>query len=241
MTTSAATTLVDGRPLRYTVRRSRRARRPGIEVSRRTGVVLVLPRRAAASLVPELLRYWAGWMARKADEFGVWDGPFRRQYATGSELPILGRPRRLVLTALPADRSRMRAELRDDELELTVPPAVILDPRPALEKYLRDLAGGDLRRRAENWTEAVGRAPRRIIVGERTSRWGSCSRRGTLSFCYRLVLAPPAVIDAVVAHEACHLVHLNHGRGFYRLLDRVYPDHRRQMDWLHRHEDDLLL
>ena len=241
MTTSAATTLVAGRPLRYTVRRSGRARRPGIEVSRRTGVVVVLPRRAAAALVPELLRHWAGWMARKADEFGVWDGPYRRQYATGSEILVLGRPRRLVLTALPAGRSRTRTELRDNALELAVPPAVILDPRPALEKVLRDLAGHELRRRAEVWTAAVGRTPRRVIVGERTSRWGSCSRGGILSFCYRLVMALPAVIDAVAAHEACHLVHLNHGRRFYRLLDRIYPDHERQMDWLRRHEDDLLL
>ena len=81
----------------------------------------------------------------------------------------------------------------------------------------------------------------RLVIGERRSRWGSCSRRGTLSFCYRLVMAPPETIDAVVAHELCHLVHLNHSRRFYALLDRVCPGHREAMDWLADHHDELQL
>jgi hypothetical protein len=88
--------------------------------------------------------------------------------------------------------------------------------------------------------EDIGLWPARIIVGERTTRWGSCSGRGTLSFCYRLVMAPPAVIDAVVAHEICHLRHMNHGRRFRRLVTLACPDHDEQMTWLREHEDELL-
>ena len=165
----------------------------------------------------------------------------QRQYATGSNVPVLGRPRRLELTALPPGRSRPIVRLTETALRMRLIAADILDPRPALERYLRKLARDDLRTRVERWSEIVGRQPRRVIVGERTSRWGSCSRRDTLSFCYRLILAPPAVIDAVVAHELCHLVHLNHSRRFYALIERVCPDHARQMDWLRAHADDLLL
>ena len=65
--------------------------------------------------------------------------------------------------------------------------------------------------------------------------------RGTISYCYRLVMAPPEVIDAVVAHEICHLAHLNHSRRFYALLDKVCPDHRARMKWLVDHHDELQL
>jgi predicted metal-dependent hydrolase len=62
-----------------------------------------------------------------------------------------------------------------------------------------------------------------------------------LSFCYRLIMAPPEVIDAVVAHEICHLAHMNHGPRFYALLDEACPGHRRAMAWLRENEDNLLL
>ena len=59
------------------------------------------------------------------------------------------------------------------------------------------------------------------------------------AICFRLVMAPPEVIDAVVAHELCHLRHLNHGHRFYRLLKLACPDHVERMAWLREHEGDL--
>ena len=241
MTIKTATTLIDGRPLRYTVRRSARARKLGVEVSRRTGVVVVLPRRVGAAVVPELMDHWADWLAVRADRYDVWDGPRRRQYATGSEILVLGRPRRLELSVLSGGRARAVVDLTDEALRMQLPPAAVLEPRDELEKYLRKLARQDLLPRTAFWAERVGEQPSRVIVGERTTRWGSCSRRRTLSYCYRLIMAPEAVIDAVVAHEVCHLAHLNHGPRFRALLDRVYPGHRKAMAWLQANEEDLLL
>lgn len=241
MTGPLSLTLIKGRPLWYRVRRSRRARRPGVEVCRRDGVVVILPWRAASDVVPQLLTHWADWLEAKADQYGVRQGPTIRQYATGSVLSILGVPRRLQLSALPAGRRGFEAQLGSDTLSLIVPPACVFDPRPVLEKYLRRLAREHLIARVAFWAEKVGRVPQRVIVGERTSRWGSCSPRGTLSFCYRLIMAPPEVGDAVVAHEVCHLVHLNHGRRFHALLNRVCPGQDEAMTWLRNHEDDLLL
>jgi predicted metal-dependent hydrolase len=72
------------------------------------------------------------------------------------------------------------------------------------------------------------------------SRWGSCSARARLSFSWRLVFAPETVVDAVVAHEVAHLVELNHGPRFWRLLDRLAPQHRTAQDWLRHHRTRLL-
>lgn len=233
--------LIAGRPVRYEIRRSGRARRPAIQVSRRDGVVVVLPRRTPLAEVPELLAYGGAWLERMVAEHDVAAGPVRRAYATGSELLVLGRARRLVLMPLPAERKRPRIDLRDGVLLMELPAAAILDPRPPLENWLRGFARQYLSQRVAVLAGSIGLEPRRVIVGERTTRWGSCSARGTLSFCYRLVMAPPAVVDAVVAHELCHLRHLNHGRRFYRLLRIACPDHDQQMQWLSEHGDELLL
>jgi predicted metal-dependent hydrolase len=146
-----------------------------------------------------------------------------------------------VITALRADRKRPRFDLGDEVLSLELAPADVLDPRDRLEKSLRRLARTDLNERVARWSDEIGLYPRKVIVGERTTRWGSCSPRGTLSFCYRLVMAPERIIDAVVAHEICHLAHLNHGKRFYALLDAACPWHREAGRWLKDHHDDLLL
>jgi len=126
-------------------------------------------------------------------------------------------------------------------LRLELPAMELLDPRPALERWLRRVAGQELRRRTAEHAECTGLVPDRVIVGERTSRWGSCSSRGTVSYCYRLVMAPPAVVDAVVIHELCHLRHGNHGVRFKSLVKKHCPDHDQLMAWLRKHGHELEL
>jgi predicted metal-dependent hydrolase len=76
-------------------------------------------------------------------------------------------------------------------------------------------------------------------VRDQSSRWGSCSNTGVLSFSWRLILAPSFVLDYLAAHEACHLVELNHSLRFWRLVKRVYPDVERAKVWLDVHGTDL--
>jgi predicted metal-dependent hydrolase len=241
MTGPLETTVLLGRPVRYRVRRSLRARRISVQVSRRDGLVVVLPRRAARRDVAAALTHWADWIDAQVESHGVRHGPQRIELTTGSALLVHGEPRILELRPLAAGRSRGRLFLVDGALVAELAPADLLDPRPALERWLRSLARRDLTARTAHWAETLDLRPTRVMVGERTSRWGSCSRQGTLSFCYRLVMAPPRVADAVVAHEVCHLAHLDHGRRFWALLDSACPWHREANRWLQDHEDELIL
>ena len=120
-------------------------------------------------------------------------------------------------------------------------PADLLDPRPALERWLRVQARVWIEARVAEFAPEVGVEPAGVIVGERRTRWGSCSPRGVLSFCYRLIMAPPPAIDAIVLHELCHLVHLDHSPRFHAVLERHCPDHRRHRAWLRAHESELRL
>jgi predicted metal-dependent hydrolase len=93
---------------------------------------------------------------------------------------------------------------------------------------------------AEEEAERLGVAYRRIRIGGQRTLWGSCSRGGTLSFNWRLVLAPVEVLDYVVVHELCHLRFLDHSQRFWGLVERRRPHWREQRDWLREHGPELL-
>ena len=231
--------LIHEKPVAYSVRRSDRARRLSLQVSPRKGLEVVLPQRWNLQDVQRALTEHADWIDRQVDRYGVRHGPVRPEVTTGSVVFVLGAPR--VVRIEPADPTRVRPRVSADRERLSVQltPEDELDPRPVLQRWLRRLARRHLEDRVGELALRHGFTPGRIIVGERSTRWGSCSSRGNLSFCYRLVMAPPAVIDAVVLHELCHLRHLNHGAGFQALLARLCPDHDERMAWLREHHDLL--
>ena len=85
----------------------------------------------------------------------------------------------------------------------------------------------------------LGVTPARVTIRDTTTRWGSCSRKGALSFSWRLVLAPPEALDAVAAHELCHLRVFGHSQAFWTLLATRVPDHATWRRWLRRHAPEL--
>jgi len=93
---------------------------------------------------------------------------------------------------------------------------------------------------AEEEAEQLGVVYRRIRIGDQRTLWGSCSPRGTLSFNWRLVLAPVEVLDYVVVHEVCHLRFLDHSQRFWKLVEGRRPHWREQRDWLREHGPELL-
>ena len=92
---------------------------------------------------------------------------------------------------------------------------------------------------AERAARRLGLGYRRITIRDQRTRWGSCSTRGTLSFNWRLVLAPPEVLEYVVVHELCHLAEPSHSRRFWSLLESARPGYRAEKDWLRRHGWEL--
>jgi predicted metal-dependent hydrolase len=78
-----------------------------------------------------------------------------------------------------------------------------------------------------------------VSVRDQTSRWGSCSSTGVLSYSWRLILAPPFVLEYLAAHEAAHLVEMNHSRAFWRQVERICPDFKRAKAWLDAHGANL--
>ena len=114
-----------------------------------------------------------------------------------------------------------------------------VDAEAAILRWYRRVARERIGAAVEREAERLGVAPGALSIRDQRSRWGSCSRRGGLSFSWRLVLAPPEVLDYVVVHELCHLVQPNHSPAFWGLVDQALPGWRDQAGWLRDHGQEL--
>jgi predicted metal-dependent hydrolase len=112
---------------------------------------------------------------------------------------------------------------------------------PALdERQGRQLARRLVTETAQEEAARLGVSYRRIVIRDTRSRWGSCSSSGTLSFSWRLALAPRPILDYVVVHELCHLVHHDHSKRFWSLVARARATYRQEREWLSAHGWELL-
>lgn len=110
-----------------------------------------------------------------------------------------------------------------------------------LEKRYRRAARQQFERRVAYYHPITGGTYTSVTVRDQKTRWGSCSSRGTLSFNYRLIFAPPEVLDYVVVHELCHLTHMDHSRNFWNMVASVMPQYRVYKQWLREHGQELSL
>ncbi len=199
-----------GESLPITFVRSARARRVSLRVdSARRRIVLTAPLRMPVATALRFAETQAGWIASRLKRL-----PTRRPFADGAEVPLFGTPHRI------RHRPDVRGTVWVAEGEIHV--AGHLEHLP---RRLRDWLTAEIRRRVTPLAHAkaarVERTVARVSVRDSRTRWGSCGPDGGLSFSWRLVFAPPEVLDYLVAHEVAHLVHMNHGPRFWALAERL--------------------
>jgi len=216
--------------LAYRIRRSDRARRVRVSVDAQGAVEVVLPRRSPASAAPAAIEELRPWIERR---LGVARALRATLAARGATLPYLGRQLTLVPQA-----GRTRAHRRQDALLV---PADAGQAQQAIERWYRRAAAQEIAPRLDAATAALGASYATLSIRNQRTRWGSCSTTGAMSFNWRLLLAPAAVLDYVVWHEACHLRVMDHSPRFWALVRANCPDYEAQRRWLRRHGATLVL
>lgn len=212
--------------------RSPRAKRVAVRVDRVSGAVRVtLPRRAAANEADRALVRHRRWIAaRQAEAAAV----RAQRDARGNRVTVWGRE--LECECVPG-----RRRLHDGDDGRLLLPGDPDQATAALERWVRRRAREELTPRAQAAAHTLGKHLAAVKIGDARTRWGSCSARGTISFSWRLALAPPWVAEAIVWHEACHLVQMNHSRAFWALLRAHEPRTDAARGWLREHGSSLLL
>jgi predicted metal-dependent hydrolase len=207
--------------LPYTVRRSARARRVRVSVDPHAGVQVTLPERARERAAAVAVAELRPWIERRLAEAAA----ARERLALPPDcVPYLGATLRLR-----PQPGRTRVHRRGETLLV---PAGALERRAALERWYRRAARAEIAPRAAAAAGALARRHGPLTIRDQRTRWGSCSPTGALSFNWRLLLGPEDVLDYVVWHEACHLVHLDHSPRFWALLARHRPGYRAPQRWL---------
>jgi predicted metal-dependent hydrolase len=206
-------------PVEVALRRSARSRRFSLRVSRFDGrVTLSLPMAAREAEAMTFLRAQEGWLRAALARM-----PGIALVGIGSELPVEGR----MLTLVPGTGRGPRVV--DDSLILPGDPARA-GVRAAA--YLKVLARDRLSAACDLHAGRLGRKFNSLSLRDTRSRWGSCTSEGGLMFSWRLVMAPPAVLDYVAAHEVAHLAQMNHSPAFWAVVQELCPSYGMHRAWL---------
>ncbi len=208
-------------PVEVHLKRSSRARRFSLRVSRLDGkVTLSMPLRAREGEALAFLKGNEDWLRQT---LSAMPASALRAVGHGAAIPVEGRD--LVLT--PATGRGVRVE--EDRLLV---PGDSATAGPRVAAWLKVLARDRLATASTRYAGLVGRRYTSLAIRDTRSRWGSCSPDGRLMYSWRLILAPPQVLDYVAAHEVAHLVELNHSPAYWRVVTGICPDWKRRRDWL---------
>ncbi len=211
------------------VRRHRQARRYTLRIHSATrAVVLTIPPRGTLKQANEFAQKHGAWIAARLQRL-----PQAAPFADGAVLPLRGVDHRIVHRRAARGTVWLECGAGDERM------LCVAGERPHMPRRVHDFlkreAKRDLAAASARAADALGVKIKRVSIRDQTSRWGSCSTTGMLSFSWRLILAPPFVLDYLAAHEAAHLIEMNHSRRFWRLVERICPHMSRAKSWLDAH------
>lgn len=229
---SAITVDVDGEIYSVRLRRHHQARRYTLRIhTAGREIVLTMPPRGSLREARTFAQTHRAWIASRLRRL-----PGAVPFAHGAVLPLRGLEHRIEHRR--GVRGTVWLEKRAGENLLCVAGDEAHVSR-RLRDFLKREAKHDLEVASRHAAQALGVHFRRISLRDPSSRWGSCSSTGVLSYSWRLILAPSFVLEYLAAHEVAHLIEMNHSHRFWRLVEQIYPRVGRAKAWLNAHGSDL--
>ncbi|HZP76131.1 MAG TPA: SprT family zinc-dependent metalloprotease [Pseudolabrys sp.] len=215
------------------LRRHRQARRYTLRINTPTReVVLTMPPRGSIREAKVFAQKHGAWIAARLGRL-----PEALPFADGVIVPLRGLEHRVEHRR--GARGTVWVEAGEDGAQLICVAGNAPHINRRVTDFLKREARRDLEVASRRYAQMLKVRIARISVRDQASRWGSCSTAGVLSYSWRLIMAPPFVLDYLAAHEVAHLVEMNHSPRFWRILDRIAPDLGRAKTWLDTYGADL--
>jgi predicted metal-dependent hydrolase len=223
---------IEGRAVEVSVRLNPRARRLIVKVHPSTGEVsVVAPSQRALDRALAFAQGQSDWIARQLAHV-----PSPIALVEGARLPLKGLEH--LIRQGESGRGAAWTE-QDGDLRILRVAGQREHHARRVADFLKREARKELETRTLEFAARLGLRHKRITVRDTASRWGSCSSTRSLSFSWRLILAPSFVLDYVVAHEVAHMREMNHSARFWKLVRGIVGDVRRPQEWLHEHGASL--
>ncbi len=214
------------------VERKKNAKRLALRLDSKDRIVrFVIPQNVSTRKAQEFLDLNGEWVLNRLDEL-----PKAVPYQNGTILPILGQDIR-VRISLDKTLKRTSIALKNNELLVLTNKD---DPSSRINRYLKNLAKTHISEHANIKAETIHKTIHSVQIRDTKSRWGSCSHDGKLSFSWRLIFAPPASCDYVIAHEVAHLVHMDHSRNFWKQCEELCENYKAGKTWMRTNGHTLM-
>ncbi|MCE9645647.1 MAG: M48 family metallopeptidase [Chloroflexi bacterium] len=214
---------------------TRTRRRTIALIVERDGTLTVrAPLRASQAMIREFIREKSGWIERTREKLRSVVQTIPRQYMDGDKFLYLGTAHDLKLV------KPQRPTLKFDN-GFTLSLSAQKKGEAVFTRWYRERALAVLAERVALYSKTYGFTPKQVRINSAKTRWGSCSPDGTLNFTWRLVMAPLDVIDYVVVHELAHLRVRDHSRKFWNVVEKIYPEYKKQRKWLRENGEGLNL
>lgn len=192
------------------------------------------PLRAPTAAIETFIQQKADWITRTRDRMKSIEPILGKQYADGEKFLFLGSSFDLKLVGF------QKHSLHFDS-GFTLRRAAQTKGEQVFTRWYKERALEIISERVKQYSQQYNFAPKQVKISSAKTRWGSCSPNGALNFTWRLVMAPLAVIDYVVAHELVHLRVKDHSSKFWKTVESIYPDYKKQRKWLRENGGKLIL
>lgn len=159
------------------------------------------------------------------------EGPQEKVYEYGEVFLYLGKPYAIIISE-DKELKKDCVKVEGDMLHLYVRIQEEDRIKQALKRFYYQKCKALVEQRIGAHQRSFKTKPRSITISDNQGTWGTCDSKLQLTFNWKLAMAPPEIIDYVVVHEMCHMVHLNHDRSFWRLLGSMIPDYEQRQNWL---------
>jgi predicted metal-dependent hydrolase len=229
--------ILNGQSIPYTIKQSNRAKYVRLEIKQGADLITVIPRSYNAAFLPALLESKKRWILNKLAKYkGQKAIPIEKESLLTDTIPYLGRRLKIVIRNsngnekdIIIERNKLVVNSRYKDGKFNA----------LLERWYRLQAENFIGTKAHYLSNELGLVFNNLTIRGQKTLWGSCSRRGNLSFNWKLMMVPESVIDYVVIHELMHLVEMNHSKRFWKLVSDKCPDWKKHRKVLKAYNDIL--
>lgn len=209
----------------------------GIKITNDAEVVVSAPIGVTESVIYDIVNKKAAWIIEKLNQIKeIEKYKEKEEFVDGKKVEFLGQVYLLKINR-NFDREKALVYLADNNIVVNIRLSYNDDEKNIVVKSLlinwfKEQAKVKFLERTEYYAKKIGVKPNDIRVKEQKTLWGSCSGKNNINYNWKLIMAPPKVLDYVVVHELCHILQRNHSNKFWELVGKIMPDYKEIRKWL---------
>lgn len=205
----------------------------GIKITDKGEVIITSPFGVSEETIKNIIKKKQKWINDKIKLIKQNNFFYKKTFKDGEKFLFLGN--KLELEIIKIDGTVCYAKIEYEKVKVYMNLSD-MDSEDAVSSAIINLykkeAAVLFKERTDIYSKILGVSPKRIFIKDQKTLWGSCSSKGNINYNYRIIMAPISIVDYIVVHELCHLIHMNHSKKYWNTVKSVLPDYEKRKNWL---------